>query len=106
MDWIGLVLAFEGKSSEVCMRNVHAGFLFSATLTVIETQLYHSSSFYISSQIGTATQPPQSPPCSPEVEDFFYRGFVLEPSERATAAELLRHPVLVTGDYDHVLLFD
>lgn len=80
--------------------------MFSATLTVIEIQLmYHSSSFYISSQIGTASRPPQSPPCSPEVEDFFNQGFVLEPSERATAAELLQHPVFVTGYYYHIVLF-
>lgn len=76
----------------------------SATLTDIEIQKYLLSCFHhISSQIGTASQPPQSPPCSPEVEDFFSQGFVLEPSERATAAELLRHPVFVTGGYDHIL---
>ena len=85
------------------MRNV---FLSSVTLRDIEIQMYHLSSFHhISLQIGTASQPPQSPPCSPEVEDFFSQGFVLEPSERATAAELLQHPVFVTGNYDHCALF-
>lgn len=69
--------------------------MFSAIFTVVEKYFL---SFYVSSQIGMASQPPQSPACSPEVEDLFSQGFVLQPSERATAAELLRHRVFVTGD--------
>ncbi|XP_078376186.1 uncharacterized protein LOC144659591 isoform X2 [Oculina patagonica] len=48
-------------------------------------------------KIGTASEPPQSPSCSPEVEDLFSQGFVLAPAERATAAELLRHQVFVSA---------
>ncbi|XP_068747571.1 uncharacterized protein [Montipora capricornis] len=53
---------------------------------------YHSSHrLALLYQIGSAKHPPPSPVCSPEVEDLFSCGFQLEPSNRATAKELMRH---------------
>ena len=49
------------------------------------------------SQIGTAKEPPSSPPCSPEVEDLFSQGFILKPADRKTARQLLRHPAIMAG---------
>ncbi|PFX15026.1 Mitogen-activated protein kinase kinase kinase 14 [Stylophora pistillata] len=54
----------------------------------------HGSLIY---KIGTATEPPCSPPCSPEVEDLFSQGFILMPSRRKTARELLRHPAIMAA---------
>ena len=58
--------------------------------------------FCFSLQIGSAKEPPPSPPCSPELEDVFNKGFKLEPKQRPTAKELLKHQVFVTGKL-HVL---
>jgi len=65
----------------------------------IKSKYYH----LFSPQIGATSQPPTSPPCSPEVEDLFSQGFQLKPEKRPTARELLNHRVFVAGAVNHIL---
>ncbi|RMX45000.1 hypothetical protein pdam_00021506, partial [Pocillopora damicornis] len=91
-------------SPEMCRSECHS---FSTDIWSIMCLLYqllagrppwvdscHGSLIY---RIGTAKEPPSSPPCSPEVEDLFSQGFILKPADRKTARELLRHPAIMAA---------